>query len=137
MLQTLVTKEWGLRYPIIGAPMANISRGRMARAITDAGGLGMIGIGPRDSVEFIQRESAVARGDGESRKFGLGLMGWVLDSCPELLDAALAERPFLVCISFGSLKPYVEKVRRAGVLLATQVNTRKDAIEAEKAGVDI
>jgi len=27
MLQTRLTKDWGLRYPFIGAPMANIARG--------------------------------------------------------------------------------------------------------------
>src|SRR5580704_11624691 len=101
MLKTIVTQEWGLRYPIIGAPMANIARGRMARAVTEAGGLGFIGVGPRDTTGFIERESANARGDGAPLKFGIGLMVWVLESRPELFDAAIDQKPFLLSISFG------------------------------------
>jgi nitronate monooxygenase len=137
MLNTIVTKEWGLRYPIIGAPMANIARGRMARAVTEAGGLGCIGVGPRDTVEFIERESAIARGDGSPGKFGIGLMAWVLESRPELFDAALGQRPFLLSISFGSLRPYVGRAHQAGALVATHANTRKQVMEAAADGADI
>lgn len=137
MLQTLVTREWGLRYPIVGAPMANVARGRLARAITEAGGLGMIGVGGKDSPEFIERESALARGDGAPRKFGIGLLAWVIEDRPELFEAALAQQPFLLSISFPSARPYVDRVHRAGILLATQVNSRAAALDAAEAGADI
>jgi nitronate monooxygenase len=137
MLKTIVTQEWGLRYPIIGAPMANIARGRMARAVTEAGGLGFIGVGPRDTTEFIERESAIARGDGAPLKFGIGLMVWVLESRPELFDAAIDQKPFLLSISFGSVRKYIDRAHRAGALVATQVNTRKQVLEAAADGADI
>jgi nitronate monooxygenase len=137
MLKTIVTQEWGLRYPIIGAPMANIARGRMARAVTEAGGLGCIGVGPRDTSEFIERESAIARGDGTPLKFGIGLMVWVLETRPELFDAAIAQKPFLLSISFGSVRKYVDRAHQAGILIATQVNTRKQIMEALSDGADI
>jgi nitronate monooxygenase len=137
MLKTIMTTQWGLRYPIIGAPMANVARGRMAAAVTDAGGLGMIGVGNKDSAEFIERESAIARGDGSPRKFGIGLMAWLLESRPELFEAALQQEPFLVSISFGSLRPYAERAHRAGIVLATQVNSREAALAAAECGADV
>ena len=46
MLHTYLTTTWQLRYPIIGAPMAYVGRGRLARAVSQAGGLGMPCFGP-------------------------------------------------------------------------------------------
>ena len=60
MLDTLLTREWGLRYPLIGAPMAGVGFGRLARAVSEAGALGMIGIGAREPVERVATESALA-----------------------------------------------------------------------------
>ncbi|MGA8026219.1 MAG: nitronate monooxygenase [Bryobacteraceae bacterium] len=136
MLRTYVTEKWGLRYPLIGAPMANTGRGRLAHAISQAGGLGMFGVGSKDSIEFIERESAVARGEG-STKFGIGLMAWALETRPELLDAAIAQSPFLLSISFGSILPYVDKAHRAGIVVAAQVGNRRAATAAAESGADL
>jgi NAD(P)H-dependent flavin oxidoreductase YrpB (nitropropane dioxygenase family) len=53
MLHTYLTTSWHLRYPIIGAPMAYEGRGRLARAVSQAGGLGKMGIGSTEPVEFL------------------------------------------------------------------------------------
>ena len=136
MLHTYLTTSWHLRYPIIGAPMAGIGRGRLARAVSEAGGLGMIGIGSTESVELIAREAAIARGTDQGR-FGIGLMAWAIESRPELLDTAIEASPFLIAISFGSPAPYVEKVRQHGILLATQVHSHAEAVRVAQAGVDL
>ncbi len=138
VLKTLLTREWGLRFPLIGAPMANVARGRMAHAVTAAGGLGMIGVGNQDTPEFIRTEAAIARGgEGAPSRFGIGLTGWVLDARPELLDAALDEEPFLLSISFGSIRRHAAKAKKSRGLLAVQVNSRASAIEAVEAGADL
>src|SRR5256714_2969637 len=136
MLHTCLTTPWGLHYPIIGAPMAYVGRGRLARAVTQAGGLGMIGIGSSESVECLGQEVAMARGSDGGR-FGIGMHSWAIEKRPDLLDAAIEARPFLISISFGSPAPYVERLHQRGILLATQVNTRAEAIRVEQAGVDL
>jgi len=137
MLHTFLTNQWGLRYPIIGAPMAGVAHGRLARAISQAGGLGMIGVGSATPAELIAREAAVVRGDDENMRFGVGLMAWALATRPELLDATIKARPFLVSVSFGGLAPYVERLHVAGIHVATQVNTVEMARVADDAGVDL
>jgi len=97
----------------------------------------MIGVGSRDSPKFIERETAVARGSGQEGRFGIGLMAWLIEQRPELLDAAIGEKPFLISISFGSIQPYVERLHRAGIRLATQVNNRVAALAAHEAGADV
>ena len=136
MLHTTLTTSWRLRYPIIGAPMAGVAGGRLARAVSEAGGLGMIGVGSQTPVEFIEREAAIARGADQGR-FGIGLMAWALETRPELLDAAMRAQPLLISISFGSPAPYIERLRQRGVQAAMQVHSRREAIEAAQAGVDL
>ncbi len=136
MLHTSLTTSWHLRYPIVGAPMAYVGRGRLARAVSQAGGLGMIGIGSTESVEFLAREAAFARGTDQLH-FGIGMHAWAIEKRPDLLHAAIEAAPFLVSISFGSPAPYVEQLHQQGILLATQVNTRAEALHAAQVGVDI
>src|SRR5207245_1575069 len=107
-----------------------------ARAVSQAGGLGMIGIGSTESVDFLAREAAIARGTDQGR-FGIGMHAWAIEKRPDLLDAALEARPFLISISFGSPAPYVERLHQHGILLATQVNTRAEAVQAARDGVDL
>ncbi len=136
MLHTYLTTSWHLRYPIIGAPMAYVGRGRLAHAVSQAGGLGMIGIGSTESVDFLAREAAIARGTDQMR-FGIGLHAWAIERRPDLLDAAIEAHPFLISISFGSPAPYVERLHQHGIVLATQVNTRAEAMQAARDGVDL
>ena len=136
MLHTYLTTSWHLRYPIIGAPMAYVGRGRLAHAVSQAGGLGMIGIGSTESVDFLLQETAIARGTDQIR-FGIGMHAWAIEKRPDLLDAAIEARPFLLSISFGSPAPYVERLHRHGIVLATQVNTRTQAVQAVRDGVDL
>lgn len=136
MLRTFLIAEWQLRYPVIGAPMAGVAGGRLARAVSDAGGLGMIGVGSRDSVDFIVREAAIARGEDNAR-FGIGLMAWAIEMRPELLAATIDARPFFVSISFGPVAPYVPPLHGAGIRVAAQVHDRSEALAAGEAGVDL
>ena len=135
MLRTFLTEQWDLRYPLIGAPMAGVAFGRLARAASEAGALGMIGIGSSDPVPKIADESRIA-GEGGSR-FGIGLMAWALEKRPELLDAAIAAKPFAISFTAGSVGPYVSRVREAGINCIAQINSRADAIEAERAGANL
>jgi nitronate monooxygenase len=136
MLRTFLTTSWHFRYPIIGAPMAGVGRGRLARAVSQAGGLGMIGIGSKEPVELIEREASIASGN-DSTPFGIGLMAWAIDARPELLSAAMQANPFLISISFGSPAPYVETLRQHNIFLAAQVHSRAEALDAAQAGVDV
>lgn len=136
MIHTYLTTSWHLRYPIISAPMAYVGRGRLAHAVSQAGGLGMVGIGSSESVEFLAREADTARG-ADAQRFGIGMHVWAIEKRPDLLDAAIKASPFLISISFGSPAPYVERLHRHNIMVATQVNTQAEAIEAEQAGVDL
>ncbi|MBV9293092.1 MAG: nitronate monooxygenase [Frankiales bacterium] len=134
MLATWLTDRLGLTVPVVCAPMAGVAGGALAAAVSDAGGLGLVGIG-REPVEGVQAQFAlVANGD---RKFGAGLLAWVLADRPELLDITLEAKPSLVSISFGDWQQHVQRVKESGALFATQVGTVAEARYAASSGVDV
>lgn len=134
MLSTWLTERLGLTVPVVSAPMAGVSGGALAAAVSAAGGLGMVGFaGTRP--EVLEGEAATAAAGGHP--FGIGLLAWVVDTAPQTLDAALAAGPALVSVSFGSYGRYAEQVRSAGVLFATQVGSVEEARAADEAGADV
>jgi nitronate monooxygenase len=131
-LNTRLTEFFGIEHPILLAPMALISGGRLAAAVTSAGGLGLIGGGYGDA-EWLRREFDQADG----ARVGVGFITWSLARKPELLDAALARQPSTVMLSFGDLRPLADRIRAAGVPLTAQVQNLDHARQALDAGADI
>ncbi|WP_280436151.1 NAD(P)H-dependent flavin oxidoreductase [Nocardia carnea] len=135
MLSTPWSREMGLRAPIVSAPMGGVAGGRLAAAVTAAGGLGMIGMGSAGSVARLTDELELL--GAVTGPFGIGLVDWVRDREPELLAAALAARPTVVSIGFTDDFTWVERLHRHGVLAVTQVYDAEQARRAAGAGVDV
>lgn len=137
MLKTALTELWGLRYPILNASMTPAAEGKLARAVSQAGGLGMIGVNETWTCADVDRQCAIAREGDAGRRFGIGLFGWALEAKPELLQRAIEQKPFFISISFVDITPYAGRVHEAGILLGAQVQTRADAQKALRGGVDV
>jgi nitronate monooxygenase len=135
VITTPLTRWFDLTTPVIGAPMAGVAGGAMARAVSDAGGLGMIGISGSHTAEFLTGQCAIPA-DAEV-PFGVGLMIWVIETRPDLFEATIAAQPGLVSVSFGDPAPYVGPLHDAGIAVCAQVNTTADAHRALEAGVDV
>jgi nitronate monooxygenase len=133
MLSTELTRTFGLRYPIVSAPMANWSGGVLAGAVSAGGGLGMIGVGGSTPEAWISEQANLARPRGP---FGVGLLIWALERRPELLDAVLDARPSAVSLHAGDPTPYVARIKEAGARVFCQVNNGDSAERAAEAGVD-
>jgi nitronate monooxygenase len=132
VLDTPWSRSFGLRVPIVNAPMGGAAGGRLAAAVTAAGGLGMVGMGSAATRASLQTELQHVR-----VAFGIGLVDWVIRAEPGLLDDALAARPVLLSVSFGSDWSWVAKAHDAGIATATQVYDAIGARAAADAGVDV
>jgi nitronate monooxygenase len=130
---TALTELLGIRVPILNAPMTPQAGGALAAAVSDAGGFGMLGFDEDEGEESIAAQAAMLG----SRAFGIGMSAWALDARPQLLDIAIRSRPKIVSISFGDPKPYVDRLHDAGILVASQVQSRTWAQSALAAGVDV
>jgi nitronate monooxygenase len=132
LLSTPWSRGLGLRVPIVNAPMGGVAGGRLAAAVTAAGGLGMVGMGSTGSASSLTAELQHVRGT-----FGIGLVDWVIRREPELLDAALEARPTLLSVSFGTDLSWAARAREAGIATATQVYDADGARRAADAGIDV
>ncbi len=137
-------RSLGLSTPIVCAPMGGVAGGRLAAAVSRAGGLGMIGMGSAGSVTALERElGALGEGIGAGgAPFGIGLVAWGIARDPELFERALAAGPALVSVSFGEWgdahadASWVERVHASGAIAVTQSATVDEAMRAAAAGVD-
>lgn len=131
-LRTRLTDFLGIQHPVLLAPMAMVSGGRLAATVTAAGGLGLVGGGYGDAA-WLRSEIVQAGG----ARVGYGFITWSLAHEPELLDTVLALRPPTVMLSFGNLEPFADRIHRAGVPLTAQVQNLAQARQAIDAGADL
>jgi nitronate monooxygenase len=133
MIRTRLTERLGIRHPIVCAPMAYVTGGALAAAVSRAGGLGIVGGGYAGTVggePDLGAELAVAK----SGKFGVGFITWALERAPEMLPKALRHSPFCVFLSFGDPRPFAAEIAKAGAALICQVQFLSQIDMALQAG---
>ena len=131
-LTTRLTELLRIEHPILLAPMDIVADGHLAATVSQAGGFGMIGAGYGDEA-WLTREMNAA---GDAR-VGVGFITWSLARQARLLDVVLDRHPPAVMLSFGDVKPYVAKIKRAGALLICQVQTLEQAKDVVANGADV
>jgi len=112
--------------------MALAAGGKLASAVSSAGGLGLIGGGYGDR-DWILQQFEVST----SNSIGYGFITWALKSKPRLLDEIISLKPKAVFLSFGNPQPLAAQIKAAGITLICQVQTLKDAKCALDSGADI
>ncbi|MDW3224651.1 MAG: nitronate monooxygenase [Paracoccaceae bacterium] len=130
-INTPLCDLFGIEYPVLLAPMARVSGGALAAAVSKAGGLGLIGGGYGDA-DWLKREFEAA---GDAR-IGVGFITWSLALKPDLLDLALERAPVVLMLSFGDFRLFLSRIREGQTKLIVQVQTLEQAREAVDAGVD-
>ena len=131
-IETALTRLLAIEHPILLAPMGSAAGGKLAAAVTTAGGLGMIGSG-QASATTIRQEL----GEAGNIRVGIGFITWALERNPAALDVALDARPAAVMLSFGDPTPFTGRIKAAGCKIICQVQTLAQAREAAAAGADI
>jgi nitronate monooxygenase len=131
-IQNRLTETLGIEHPILLAPMDAVSGGRLAAAVSEAGGLGLIGGGYGDA-DWIESERLKA---GNAR-VGCGFITWSLAKRPQALDRVLAHAPAAVMLSFGDPRPFAQAIHAAGSKLICQVQTLAHLREALEARADV
>ncbi|MDE2004827.1 MAG: nitronate monooxygenase [Betaproteobacteria bacterium] len=133
MIVTALTEMFGLRHPIVLAPMGGVSGGHLAATVSNAGGLGLVGGGYGDPA-WLRTELSRAK-DGTDQPWGVGLITWSVDR--SVVDLVLGYRPHAVMLSFGDPRPYASAIKSAGCKLICQVQGFAETKLAQDAGADL
>ena len=132
-ISTRLTDRLAIRHPVICAPMDGIAGGRLAAAVSSAGGLGLLGGGYSDDATWLDREFDAAG----NQPVGCGFITWALRRNPKRLQQAVERKPKAIFLSFDDPEPFASQIKAEGIALFCQLQTRADAERALDCGADI
>ncbi|CAZ94622.1 NAD(P)H-dependent flavin oxidoreductase [Zobellia galactanivorans] len=132
-MQNRITELFGIKYPIVQAGMIWTSGWRLASAVSNAGGLGLIGAGSmypevlRDHIEKCQKAS--------DKPFGVNVP-MLYPDLGRLMDIIVELGVKIVFTSAGNPKTWTSYLKEKGITVVHVVSSLKFALKAQEAGVD-
>ena len=135
MIHTRLCELLNIEHPIISAPMAGTAKADLAAAVSEAGGLGMIGVWTPDGPDWLRAQIRTVR-ERTSNTFGVGF----ISSTPnvgEMVQVAIEERVAVISHSFADPSIYIAAAHEAGIKVIAQVQKVAHAKKVAAAGVDV
>ncbi|AYZ38238.1 nitronate monooxygenase [Chryseobacterium indologenes] len=131
--QNRITELFNIKYPIIQAGMIWHSGWRLASAVSNCGGLGLIGAG--SMYPDILRENIQKCKLATDKPFGVNVP-MLYPNLEEIIQIIIEEGVNIVFTSAGNPKTYTETLQKEGIKVAHVVSSTKFAVKCEEAGVD-
>ncbi|AFR35682.1 NAD(P)H-dependent flavin oxidoreductase [Riemerella anatipestifer] len=132
-MKNRISELFNIQYPIIQGGMVWHSGWRLASAVSNAGGLGLIGAGsmyPDVLKEHLQKCKKAT-----NKPFGVNIP-MLYPNLDEIINIIMEEQIKIVFTSAGNPKTYTETLQKEGIKVAHVVSSLKFAIKCEEAGVD-
>jgi len=128
-----ITELFGIRYPVIQGGMVWCSGWRLASAVSNAGGLGLIGSGSMNP--DVLREHIRKCRDATHKPFGVNIP-LLYPRIDELIKVVAEEKVPIVFTSAGSPAKYTGWFKERGILVAHVVANVRFALKSQESGVD-
>lgn len=132
-MKTKLTELLKINYPIIQGAMAWVSDARLAAAVSNAGGAGIIATGGRD-LSWIKEQIDIAKSLTD-KPFGVNIVLMDKDK-DEKIDLICNEKVSFVTLGAGNPVPYFEKFKEANIIAIPVVPNLKLAKRVEEKGAD-
>ena len=132
-MKTRITELFGIELPVIAGGMVWCSGWRLASAVSNAGGLGLLGAGsmhPETLAEHIDKMNAAT-----TKPWGVNLP-LMYPEIDRVIQLIIDKGVKVVFTSAGSPKKYTARFHDAGIKVAHVVASSKFAAKCEEAGVD-
>lgn len=123
----------GIEYPIFQGAMARIATHKIAGAVSEAGGLGIIGGGGMSGDEL--REEIRLTREITSKPFGVNIM-LQMENCDELVDVVIEQKVAVVTTGAGSPARYIPALKAANIKVIPVIASVRHALKMEELGVD-
>ena len=128
-----ITQLFNIKYPIVQGGMVWVSGWKLASAVSNAGGLGLIGAG--SMYPDVLREHIQKCKKATDNPFGVNVP-MLYPQVDELMDIIVEEDVKIVFTSAGNPKTWTSFLKEKGITVVHVVSSVKFAIKAEAAGVD-
>ncbi|WP_196894870.1 NAD(P)H-dependent flavin oxidoreductase [Aureivirga marina] len=128
-----ITELFKIEHPIIQAGMIWVSGYKLAAAVSNAGGLGLIGAG--SMYPDVLREHIQKCKKATDKPFGVNVP-MLYPNIEEIMDIIVEEKVPIVFTSAGNPKTWTNFLKEKGITVVHVVSSVKFALKAEAAGVD-
>jgi len=132
-MKTRITELFKIKYPIIQAGMIWCSGWKLASAVSNAGGLGLIGAGSMHPDIFEEHVKKMQKATNRPWGVNLPLLYPQMD---EIIEIVLREKIKIVFTSAGNPKKYTQLFKENGITVVHVIANTKFALKAWDAGVD-
>lgn len=132
-MQNKITELFKIEYPIIQGGMIWNSGWRLASAVSNAGGLGLLGAG--SMYPEVLREHIIKCQKATVKPFGVNVP-MLYPDIEKIIDIIIEEGVKIVFTSAGNPKTYTSKLKENGITVVHVVSSVKFALKAQEAGVD-
>ena len=132
-MENRITSLFGIRYPIVAGGMIWCSGWRLAAAVSEAGGLGLIGSGSM-TPDLLREHIRKCRAATE-KPFGVNVP-LMYRYAEEIMGVIMEERVPAVFTSAGSPKTWTARLHEAGCKVAHVISSTQIALNSQQAGVD-
>ena len=133
MLRTAICDLLGIKHPIIQGGMAHIATAELVSAVSNAGGLGIIGCGYYQA-EWVRQQIRLTK-QKTIRPFGINVP-LTSPHAKEVIEVILQEGVPIITTGTASPKPYIPRFKQAGMKIMPVVATVAAAKHMEEAGAD-
>jgi enoyl-[acyl-carrier protein] reductase II len=128
-----ITSLFNIEYPIIQAGMIWCSGWELASAVSNAGGLGLIGSG--SMYPEVLREHIIKCKKATLNPFGVNVP-LLYPDIEKIIDIVIEEKVKIVFTSAGNPVTWTKKLKNAGAVVVHVIANTKFALKSEEAGVD-
>lgn len=128
-----ITKIFNIKYPIIQGGMVWVSGWKLASAVSNAGGLGLIGAG--SMYPEVLREHIQKCNKATDKPFGVNVP-MLYPEIEKIMDIIVEENVKIVFTSAGNPKTWTSFLKEKGIIVVHVVSSVKFALKAQEAGVD-
>lgn len=132
-METSITKLFNIKYPIIQGGMVWNSGWKLASAVSNAGGLGLIGAG--SMYPDVLREHIQKCKKATNKPFGVNVP-MLYPNLEEIIQIIIEEGVKIVFTSAGNPKTWTSYLKEKGITVVHVVSSVKFALKSEAAGVD-
>jgi len=132
-MQNKITTLFNIKYPIIQGGMVWVSGWKLASAVSNAGGLGLIGAG--SMYPEILREHIQKCKKATDKPFGVNVP-LLYPDIDKIMDIIVAEKVKIVFTSAGNPKTWTTFLKEKGIIVVHVVSSLKFALKAQESGVD-
>ena len=133
MLRTAICDLFGIEHPIIQGGMAHVATAELVAAVSNAGGLGIIGCGYYQA-EWVRQQIRLTK-QKTSRPFGINVP-LTSPYVKEVIEVILREGVPIITTGTASPRPYILRFKQAGMKIMPVIATVSAAKHMEEAGVD-